>query len=494
MSGSQQLPLEEWQIEDWRSFINHLPEIVPLVDIVCLLTPDQEFISINEEAADGYGMDPEDFAGQKCYKIIHDQDDPIDDCPCVETLDTGASAVGEVFEEDGRYYLPATAPIYDKSGEIQAVAHSICDVTDKQETLRALERHQDLLDYTQQLASVGGWEFDLETETLRWTDGTRYIHEVSDDFEPTLEDGLDFYHPDDRDPIEQAIEACLEQGRPYDLEARIVTAEENIRWVRTYGERVEKNGRTLLRGAIKDVTDRRKREQQLSVLNRILRHNLRNGMNVVKGQASLLAEAVDDDELQASATAIEDRAADLNRIGEKAATIESILQYDPEKAPTCDVEPMLTDLAAEFDAEYPHATITVTYPDTTRVQADERLEEAVSEAIDNAIRHNDRSNPEVRITVSPTDADESSEWIEIEIADNGPGIPEHERKTIKQGKETPLLHGTGLGLWLIYWIVTEFGGEVDISESGSYGSIVTLRLPAAPASRSFSTPQHNVNQ
>lgn len=475
----------EWQIGDWHSFMNRLPEFVPIVDIACLLTTDQEFISINEDAALAYGKEPEEFVGRKCYEIVHDQDEPIDECPCVKTLDTGAPAVGEVFEEDGRFYLPATAPIYDENDEIQAVAHSVCDVTDHRETLRALERHRDLLDYTQQLAIVGGWEFDLETEILRWTAGTRHIHEVSNDFAPTIEDALNFYHPDDQNRVEQAIEACLERGQPFDLESRIVTAEETIRWVRTYGERVELNGRTLLRGAIKDVTDRRQREQQLGVFNRILRHNLRNGMNVIKGNASFLAGAVDDDEFRESATTIEDRAADLIRISEKTAIAESILQHDPVETATCDVKPMLAALASEFNAKYPEATITITCPNTAHVQADERLREAFREIFDNAIRHNVQAETTVSVSVRSADVKEA-EWIEIEIIDNGPGIPEHDRKVIELGEETPLRHGTGLGLWLVHWIVTRFGGELDIGENDSRGSALTLRLPAAPRSQDAS--------
>lgn len=131
--------------DDWVAFMNRLPEIVPVIEIACLLTPEQEFISINEEAAYAYGMEPDDFIGRNCYELVHDQDEPIDGCPCLETLDTGGPAVGEVFEEDRRYYLPATAPIRDDDGELRAVAHSVCDVTEHQESLHALERQQTFL-------------------------------------------------------------------------------------------------------------------------------------------------------------------------------------------------------------------------------------------------------------------------------------------------------------------------------------------------------------
>jgi hypothetical protein len=66
------------------------------------------------------------------------------------------------------------------------------------------------------------------------------------------------------------------------------------------------------------------------------------------------------------------------------------------------------------------------------------------------------------------------------IADNGPGIPTQERNTIETGDETPLQHGTGLGLWLVYWAISLLGGDVRIDQSSS-GTRVTLTLPRADA-------------
>jgi signal transduction histidine kinase len=66
--------------------------------------------------------------------------------------------------------------------------------------------------------------------------------------------------------------------------------------------------------------------------------------------------------------------------------------------------------------------------------------------------------------------------IEIVITDNGPGIPEHERRAIESGEETPLQHGTGLGLWLVYWAMSLLGGDIHIDDAES-GTRIALRLP-----------------
>jgi K+-sensing histidine kinase KdpD len=67
----------------------------------------------------------------------------------------------------------------------------------------------------------------------------------------------------------------------------------------------------------------------------------------------------------------------------------------------------------------------------------------------------------------------------LDIADNGPGIPETEREVLTRGTETQLVHGSGIGLWIIHWVVTRYGGELSFEEREDGGSVVRLSLPAA---------------
>ncbi|WP_394338989.1 sensor histidine kinase [Halorubrum sp. CSM-61] len=74
------------------------------------------------------------------------------------------------------------------------------------------------------------------------------------------------------------------------------------------------------------------------------------------------------------------------------------------------------------------------------------FETAIEEGVENAVKHNDSPSPTVRIRVERRDG----EWIEIEIEDDGPGIPEHETHVLERG-ETSLKHADRLGIWLMYW-------------------------------------------
>nr|AGF93651.1 signal-transducing histidine kinase [uncultured organism] len=226
-----------------------------------------------------------------------------------------------------------------------------------------------------------------------------------------------------------------------------------------------------------DVTNRRLREQQLEVLNRVLRHNLRNAVNVIEGRAAMLRKALDDDELRAHVNAIEDRSAALASLGDKSATVRSLFGNEAAAQTTCDVTGLLTEVVDELSGEYPDAMLTASTPDSLHARADDRLKTALSELVENAIVHNDRSTPEVTVTTRPPSEDRTGEWIELVVADNGPGIPDQEQETIERGEETPLQHGTGIGLWIVYWTISLYGGEISIEENTPRGTCVVLSLP-----------------
>jgi PAS domain S-box-containing protein len=226
-----------------------------------------------------------------------------------------------------------------------------------------------------------------------------------------------------------------------------------------------------------DVTNRRLREQQLEVLNRVLRHNLRNAVNVIEGRAAMLRKALDDEELQTHVSAIEDRSAALSSLGDKTATVRSLFDDEAATQTACDVTRLLTGVVDELSDEYPDAMLTVSTPDSLHARADGRLKTALSELIENAIVHNDQSTPEVTVTTRSPSKDRTGEWIELVVADNGPGIPDQEQETIERGEETPLQHGTGIGLWIVYWTISLYGGEISIEENAPCGTRVVLRLP-----------------
>jgi len=146
----------------------------------------------------------------------------------------------------------------------ELVATEISRAQDREE----LQRQEFLFERVQETAEIGIWEYAPESGELHWSNGIRRIHGVDADYEPSLEDGIEFYHPEDRATIRSAVERAIEAGEPYDLDLRIVRGDGEVRDVRAQGKRVDRpqQATTMLRGVLQDITDRKQREREYKEL------------------------------------------------------------------------------------------------------------------------------------------------------------------------------------------------------------------------------------
>jgi PAS domain S-box-containing protein len=133
---------------------------------------------------------------------------------------------------------------------------------------QGLERQDFLFERIQEMADIGIWEYAPQRGELHWSDGIRQIHDVDDDFEPSLEHGIEFYHPGDRERLRSTVERALQEGESYDIDLRIVRSDGEVREVRTQGERVDSahHGGDVLRGVMQDITERKQREREYEEL------------------------------------------------------------------------------------------------------------------------------------------------------------------------------------------------------------------------------------
>ena len=221
---------------------------------------------VNAAFEDGFGYEPETMIGDSLDTHI------VPDSRSGEATEINESVQAdenldskEVIRQttDGpRRFLLQDAVYDDGAGAFIIYT----DITDRREREEALERNRDLLRHTQQLTKIGGWEADTETGEQRWTEETYRIHDLAptDESEPPVEAGIKFYHPDDRATIETAVNRCRTHGDPYELDLRLLTADDEQRWVRTTGEPVyDGDDIVKMRGAIRDITEQRKRRQEL---------------------------------------------------------------------------------------------------------------------------------------------------------------------------------------------------------------------------------------
>lgn len=203
------------------------------------------------------------------------------------------------------------------------------------------------------------------------------------------------------------------------------------------------------------------------VLHRILRHNLRNGLTVIRGQFHRLVDRMDDAD-RGTGDAIE--AIDqLIELSEKARILESVVGGSTEREAVDLVE--VTDaIAIELRGTYSDAEITLHTPTEAIVRTSPSIERAIREVMENATKH---ASPEATVTVS---IEPGPTFVDLSVEDDGPGIPPQELRVFEEAAETPLVHGSGLGLWLMYWIVTGNGGGVSTTVTDD-GTTVTLTIP-----------------
>lgn len=141
----------------------------------------------------------------------------------------------------------------------------------REETAERLRRSRELLQQSQRLADVGGWEYDVRDETLAWTEETYRMHDLSPTESIDIQAALSFYESEAQSTLEAHFQRLLNEGGTYDLELPITTDAGERRWVRTIGEaHVEDGDVVRVNGAIQDITERRQARQQLETQKEML--------------------------------------------------------------------------------------------------------------------------------------------------------------------------------------------------------------------------------
>ncbi|WP_435128608.1 sensor histidine kinase [Halobaculum sp. D14] len=223
------------------------------------------------------------------------------------------------------------------------------------------------------------------------------------------------------------------------------------------------------------ATERAKAEQlaeSLSVLNRVLRHDIRTDINVIQGYAALVEDRTEDgdDHLET----IETRCEHVIDLADKARAAERAIRGTTGERERVDLADRVRDavdaVATSNRDGARDAEFTVEAPDDLVVEAHPLIGYAVQQIVENAVVHNDRK-PEVSVTVTETPTD-----AVVTVTDNGPGIPAEEVDVLLEGEETQLKHSSGLGLWMVNWIVRRCDGTLDTRSAEPRGSTVTITI------------------
>jgi signal transduction histidine kinase len=246
-----------------------------------------------------------------------------------------------------------------------------------------------------------------------------------------------------------------------------------------YGSTVSLTGateRAELEGGFNDLSETlAQRRTEVIVLNRVLRHNLRNAMTVVVGNADRIAQRADDETTRDEADRIRRRGESLLELADHARAVEASLGARPEETTARPAADIVADVAATVHEEFPDSDVRTAGPDErVSVPSGDLLLVVLDELARNAVTHNDAPEPTVEIDAA---VDEGT--VRFTVADDGPGMPPVEQRVLTESfVETPTQHGAGLGLWLVTWLVHWADGEIDVAVDD--GTTVTVIVPRDP--------------
>jgi PAS domain S-box-containing protein len=448
-------------------------------DIIVVIDEERTYLYANAATKRILGYDQETVVGKNPFEFIHEEDRPAVRS-LFEQLVEGNEERTETIayrhrSADGSWVWLESRMWNRVNTELGGYVVSSRDITAQK---NAEKRRRETETQLRQIAANTEdvlWMFSADWEELL------FVNEAYEELWGMSREELaadparfiDGVHPEDRSRVRRAMDQ-LASGEQIDMEYRVNSDHSFPRWVWARGYPVEENGEvTKVVGFVRDVTNRRRRERQLQVLDNLLRHNLRNTMNIVFGNADLARQHGDED-TESWMDAIIESGSELLDTVEKERQIVDTLVDVGEPRPI-ELQAILDEAITEARDRHPEVTIEIERTDTVGVLAVPELKGAICELIENGIEH--ACCPptlELRVDTRP-------EAVSIQVQDNAPPIPGNEIEPLfAEANPSTVYHGTGLGLWLVYWIVDICDGTVGFGRSAdNAGNVVTIRLPRA---------------
>ncbi|MFB6101203.1 MAG: PAS domain S-box protein [Haloplanus sp.] len=291
--------------------------------------------------------------------------------------------------------------------------------------------------------------------------------------------------PDGTDSREAAlahVEAAFEEGEAFfewthqHVDGTTFPAEVKL-------SRFEYEGEPALHARVRDISRRKEYERRLEeqrdnldVLNRVLRHDIRNDIQLITAYAKMLGDECDDEGTESYLETILESADHAVELTTSAREMADVMLSADEELRHVDLPNVVQDELDKVRSAHPEAVVTdeANVPPVS-VRANDMLGSVFRNLLKNAIQHNDAETPEV--TVSATNCDDT---VVVRVADNGPGVPDEQKDAIfGKGEKGLDSQGTGIGLYLVDTLVESYGGTVSVEDDTPGGAAFVVELPKA---------------
>ncbi|MCE7054660.1 PAS domain S-box protein [Algoriphagus sp. AGSA1] len=243
--------------------------------LMCTHDLEGVFLSVNEAGAQMLGYTAEQVIGRSLYDIVPESRHPLIDQYLMKIQNEG-KASGQMVSThrngSNLIWIYNNVLERDSSGGGDYVIGNAIDISSRVKLEEELSRARAMLEETEIVARVGGWNLDLKSQKLTWTSSTKLIHEVPMDYEPDLATAIDFYKEgENRSKIQAAFEMGLKTGEGWDLELQIITARGNELWVRAIGKLEFVNGECIrIFGTFQDIDVSKKSQIELEQTRKVL--------------------------------------------------------------------------------------------------------------------------------------------------------------------------------------------------------------------------------
>jgi len=293
---------------------------------------------------------------------------------------------------------------------------------------------------------------------------------------------LEIVAPDDRELVKGYHFARMSgDSAPNQYEIELQTADGELVPVELSVSRVEHDGEPAAVSICRDITDRQQYQQRLEeqrdnleLLNQVVRHDIRNDLQIVVAYSEMLEGHVDED-AEAYLRSIRESARNAVDLTATARDLADVMLQQHERGTIELARPLEQQIESIRTA---HAATVINVEDSipsVTVYGNEMLDAVFRNLLQNAIQHNDKEIPEIAVSV-----DRGDDTVEVAVADNGPGVPEGQREEIfGKGEKGLESDGSGIGLYLVYTLVDSYGGSVRVEDNEPEGAIFIVELPIA---------------
>lgn len=469
-------------------------------DLICLHDMKGVYTFISPSVENILGFTYDELLGKNHADLIHKED-----------LKMLMEEPRKELEENG-FVTNTRYRIRNKKGEyiwFESSVSTVKDLDNKPIGLQSISRDVSarknlelMFENAQKMANVGGWEFDLITGEIFWTDEVYRIHDKEIGSEVILEEGMDHFPGESRDKLAMAINKATMNHEKYDLVLPFISEKKVFKWVRAIGEPHIVDGNVVrLSGTFQDISKQVNYEKRIIAQNEellkltetrdklysIIAHDLKGAFFGINGMIELLIDELKESK---SKDSIEKsiKTLSLVHLSSKNAyeLLENLLDWikvqngeisvDKQKV---DIAQLLTDSVSIFETSAAKKNVAIkVQPSDIHIMADVNMLSTVfRNLISNAIKYSEKGD-EIKVGIA-----ENGHSVAVSIKDSGIGMTSEikdqlfDKNNRPQRRGTLSEKGTGLGLLLCKELVEAHKGTITVISEENNGSEFIINLP-----------------